>query len=284
MKLAVLSGKGGAGKTFVSVNLAAAAESARYLDCDVEEPNGHLFFKPKHRKEKPVSVLIPQVDPALCTGCKKCVEFCRFNALALVKNKLRVFDTVCHSCGGCALICPEHALTERKRPIGRVLRGVSEKVQVQTGMLDPGEESGIPIIRELLDDQRPPISPVTVIDCPPGSACSVMESIRDADYCILVTEPTVFGAYNLQMVYELTQVFHKAAGAVLNKCMEGTDPSEQFCREHGIPILERIPFDREISRIHSAGEILVREDPSWKKRFSGILKTVRKEVQSCASF
>jgi MinD superfamily P-loop ATPase len=123
MKLAVLSGKGGAGKTFVSVNLAAAAESARYLDCDVEEPNGHLFFKPERIEEEIVSVLIPRVDPGLCTGCRKCVDFCRFNALAYVKNSLRIFDTVCHSCGGCALICPEDALTEIGRPIGRVQRG-----------------------------------------------------------------------------------------------------------------------------------------------------------------
>ena len=152
MKLAVLSGKGGTGKTLVSVNLAAVAGDAVYIDCDVEEPNGHLFFRPKGVCSKPVSVKIPVVDEKRCIGCRACVEFCKFNALAYIKDTLLVFEELCHSCGGCLLFCPEHALTEKERIIGEVQYGTSEKVKVITGRMNTGEASGIPIIKKLLAD------------------------------------------------------------------------------------------------------------------------------------
>lgn len=278
MKIAVLSGKGGTGKTLVSVNLAAAAKEAVYIDCDVEEPNGYLFFKPGDIESEKVSVKIPYADENLCTGCRKCVEFCKYNALAYIGNKLIVFDEVCHSCGGCVLLCPAKALAERDKVIGEVQKGVSEDVTVITGILNTGEASGIPIIKKLLDSRNEGKN-LTFIDCPPGSACIVMESIRKADYCILVAEPTLFGVHNFNMVYELVKLFAKPHGAVLNKCLEGENPSEIFCQEKGIKILGRIPFDKELGTLNSDALISVRESEKYRELFSGLLQTVIKEVQ-----
>jgi MinD superfamily P-loop ATPase len=139
MKIAVLSGKGGAGKTLVSVNLAAAAGSSTYIDCDVEEPNGHLFFKPEKIKREVVPIKLPYVEEQLCSGCRKCMDFCKFNALACVRDKVIVFEEVCHSCGGCVLLCSKTALKEREKTIGEIVTGESDKVTVVTGILNTGE-------------------------------------------------------------------------------------------------------------------------------------------------
>ena len=275
MKIAVLSGKGGTGKTMVSVNLAAAAKHAAYLDCDVEEPNGHLYFRPESRKEAPVSVKIPKVDHDACTGCRNCVDFCKFNALAYINKKVMVFEDVCHSCGGCGIVCPEKAIVEVEKTIGTLMSGTSEAVETHSGFLKPGQASGVPIIKEVLA-KAPEDGTLTLIDCPPGSACVVMESIKDADYCVLVAEPTRFGAHNLEMVYELVRLFEKPHGVVLNKCLEGSpNPSEVFCEENGIPVLGRIPFDLELGAINSSGEILVRSQAHYAALFTELLLKVK---------
>jgi len=279
MRIAVLSGKGGTGKTLVSVNLAAASKESTYIDCDVEEPNGHLFFKPEGVREEEISVKIPKVDEELCNGCRKCVDFCNFNALAYIKNKLIVFDDVCHSCGGCILVCPEKALTEKAKVIGKVQKGISDEVTVWTGILNTGEATGIPIIKKLLTEKNLEANKQTFIDCPPGSACIVMESIKDADYCVLVAEPTLFGVHNLNMVYDLVKLFNKPFGVVLNKCLDEENPAEKFCFENNIKILGRIPFDNELGTLNSNAEIAVNKNEKYRELFSSLLKTVAKEVQ-----
>ncbi|NLZ93007.1 MAG: 4Fe-4S binding protein [Firmicutes bacterium] len=278
MRIAVLSGKGGTGKTLVSVNLAAAAKTSTYIDCDVEEPNGHLFFKPENIQEEEVSVRTPKVDEKLCSGCRKCVNFCKFNALAYIKDKLIVFEEICHSCGGCILFCPEKALTEKERVIGKVQKGISDQVTIYTGIMNTGEASGVPIIKKLFNENIPEADKQTFVDCPPGSACIVMESIMDADYCILVVEPTLFGVHNLNMVYELVKLFNKPFGVVLNKCLEEENPAEKFCFEKEIKILARIPFDNELGILNSNAEIAVRKSEKWRTIFSTLLETVKKEV------
>ena len=279
MKIAVLSGKGGTGKTLVSVNLAAAAKTSTYIDCDVEEPNGHLFLKPEGVQEEEISVQIPKVNNELCNGCRKCVDFCNFNALAYIKDKLIIFDDVCHSCGGCILVCPEKALTEKAKVIGKVQKGVSGEVTVWTGVLNTGEATGIPIIQKLLAEENSQADQLTFIDCPPGSACIVMESIKDADYCVLVAEPTLFGVHNLNMVYELVKLFNRPFGVVLNKCLEEENPAERFCSEKNIKILGRIPFDNELGTLNSNAEIAINKNQKYRELFSTLLDTVTKEVQ-----
>lgn len=291
MKIAVLSGKGGAGKTLVSVNLAAAAKEAVYIDCDVEEPNGHLFLKPKELTTDFVYNKIPVVDKNRCTGCRVCVDFCKFNALAYIGGKVKVFEDICHSCGGCQLFCPEKAISEKDQAIGKIESGVSDNVRVLTGILNTGEASGIPIINRLLAqgtalEKKEAAQPLeahaveshTVIDCPPGSACSVMESIEDADYCVLVAEPTLFGSHNLAMVHELVTLFQKPHGVVLNKCLEGDNPSENYCMDENINILAKIPFDRKLGTMNSNALIAARESDKYQQIFSSLLERIVREV------
>ncbi len=275
MKLAVLSGKGGTGKTFVSVNLAAVAGIADYVDCDVEEPNGRLFFKPSDIVREEVAVQIPVVDTLRCTGCKKCVEFCRFNALAYAKE-LIVFDKICHSCGGCRLVCPVGAIEERPKTVGVVERGISDKVAVHTGILNIGEASGVPILNKLLSA---PFGNEVFLDCPPGSACTVMESISDAGFCLLVAEPTLFGAHNLAMVHELVKLFGKPCGAVLNKCGDYKNPSKIYCEENGIKIFAEIPFDLELAQLNSNAQIAVYKSERYRSLFLDILSNVKEAAQ-----
>ncbi|NMA18655.1 MAG: 4Fe-4S binding protein [Clostridiaceae bacterium] len=329
MNIAVLSGKGGTGKTLISVNLAAAAEAATYVDCDVEEPNGHLYFKPNNVTEKEVAVKIPHVDPALCSGCRQCVDFCKFNALAYIRDNLIIFDEICHSCGGCVMLCPEKALSEKDKVIGKIQKGISDNVEVHTGLLKIGEPSGVPIIKTMLEDQRhrdqdstqvladsrhckcedprrrdkdvaqalvdsrhckrddsshhdkkPIQAPkVTLIDCPPGTACMVMESIQDADYCILVAEPTVFGLHNLDLVHQLVTLFNKPFGVVLNKCLGDDHLVDEYCEERSIPILVRLPFDAELGRLNAKADIAVRKSEKYRALFSNLLERVIDEVQ-----
>ncbi|NLY36773.1 MAG: AAA family ATPase [Tissierellia bacterium] len=277
MKIAVLSGKGGTGKTFLSVNLAAVAKKSIYLDCDVEEPNGYLFLKPVDEGKKDIKVLIPVVDEKLCNGCKKCVDFCAFNALAYTGRELMIFEKICHSCGGCKLVCPEKALSEKERAIGRVKKGRTGEILVYTGILNPGEASGTMIIDALLEEVKDEEG-LVFIDAPPGSACVVMESIKDADYCILVAEPSIFGVHNLEMVHELVELFKKPFGVVLNKCTDGENPSEIYCLEKDIKVLGKIPFSYELGALTSAGEIVANKNKEYYKLFSALLKEVQDEA------
>ncbi len=277
MKIAVLSGKGGTGKTLVSVNLASVADKSNYVDCDVEEPNGRLFFKPEEVIKTMVTKEIPFVDYEKCTGCMKCVEFCQFNALAFTK-KIKVFENICHSCGGCMLVCPENALTKKEKIIGEVESGKSGRVKVISGILKPGEPSGTPIIKALLEIVEDG-NETTIIDCPPGSSCIVMDSIRDADYCVLIAEPTIFGAHNLKMVYELVTLFKKPFGVVLNKTLDGENPSEKFCQENQMRIIGSIPFDHHLGTLNSNSLIVSREEERYLKIFSDLLENITKEVR-----
>lgn len=280
MRIAVLSGKGGTGKTLISVNLAAAAKAATYIDCDVEEPNGHLFFKPEQVVTEKVAVKIPVAKAEICQGCRKCIEFCQFNALAYINQKLLVFEEICHSCGGCVLLCPAQALTEKDKIIGEVKHGISENVQVSAGFLNTGEASGVPLIKQLLRKiTGKKGTEITVLDCPPGSACLVMESIKQADYCVLVAEPTLFGVHNFRMVHELVRLLKKPHGAVLNKCLPGENPAEDYCKQNGIKILGRIPFEREIGTINSNGRLLAREQGKYRRFFAELLLDITKEVE-----
>ena len=274
MKIAVLSGKGGAGKTFVSVNLAAVADRATYVDCDVEEPNGRLFLKPEGVTTRPVEVMLPSFDPARCTGCRKCVDFCRFNALFFVGGAPMVFPEVCHSCGGCQLVCPAEAVSETGHRVGQLEEGSHGDIHSITGILDLGEASGVPVIQEALKTGLADRAPVTILDCPPGSACSVMETIAAADFCVLVAEPTAFGFHNFKMVHRLARLMGKACGVVVNKQDAPYEPLEQFCGDHDTPILLRIPFRESTARLCADGQVAAEADPELNALFRGLLDRI----------
>lgn len=277
MNIAVLSGKGGTGKTLVSVNLAALSSDSIYIDCDVEEPNGHLFLKPQEIVKETVTVKMPRVNQDKCIGCRMCTEFCEFNALAFVGDKVMLFEDVCHSCGGCSYICPADAITEIDKEIGHIDSGISHGTKAITGYMNVGEASGVPIINKLVEASKMANEDV-YIDCPPGSACIVMESIKEADYCVLVVEPTIFGIHNVKMVHELVSKFNIPMGVVINKYYEEDNPAIDFCKDHELSIVGRIPFDEEISKLNGEGKVLVRENDKYMKLFSGILDQISLEV------
>ena len=181
-----------------------------------------------------------------------------------------IFPEVCHSCGLCCMVCPAHAVSEIDQPIGTMEIGMHEETKVVTGILNPGEASGVPVIRAVLKQAEG----LTVLDCPPGSACSVMESIMDADYCVLVTEPTAFGFHNFQMVYELTTLLKKNCGVVINKQAVPYEPLDAFCMQHNLPVLARIPYHEDLAARIANGEILAETVPEEKERFQDLLRRI----------
>lgn len=275
MKIAVLSGKGGTGKTFVSVNLAVAMGESTYLDCDVEEPNGQLFFKPEITEERKVVEMMPGFDKEKCNGCRKCVDFCKFNALAFIAGRPFVFPEVCHPCGGCALVCTNDAVFNEEKQVGIVQIGKALGVDFVSGKMNIGEASGVPIIKNILSDI--PKNPWIIVDCPPGSGCMAMESISKVDYCILVAEPTEFGRHNLNMIYDLVNIFEKPMGVILNKCTEDRNPSEEFCLEHDIEIIGRLPFSRHIGKEIAEGKIVYNTNREMKHQFDRICKKIQEK-------
>ena len=277
MKIAVLSGKGGAGKTLVACGLACAAGRAVYADCDVEEPNGRLFFKPENTVIRPVLRRMPAFDAQKCTSCRKCVERCRFNALVFVKGAPMLFGEVCHSCGVCAYVCPEGAVAEAGLEAGAVESGVRGGIRVVTGELKLGEATGVPVIAAALEEAGD--EGTVIIDCPPGSACPVMEAAREAGYCVLVTEPTAFGLHDLRLVVELMRVMGKPCGVVVNKAGAEYAPLEEYLAREGLPVLARIPYSENLAAIVSAGGLAYDEDAQARELFTALLGRIREAAR-----
>lgn len=273
MRISVLSGKGGTGKTFIATNLAYTINDCIYADCDVEEPNGSLFINPNIVAIEEVEVLYPEYNSGKCIGCRECVDFCKFNALAYVKNKVIIFKELCHSCGGCTKICRHGALKEQSRVVGYVKFGRKNSIYTRSGQMNVGEVSGVPIIKHIMNNI--PKHKTTVIDCPPGSSCLVMESIKDSDFCILVTEPTTFGLHNLKMVYKLINEFSIQCGVVINKAVENNSIIESYCNYNNIPVLLKIPFDKDIA-LHNSNGILICKDNAYKSLFKELNEKISK--------
>ncbi len=291
MKISVVSGKGGTGKTFVAVNLAVTAQDAVYMDCDVEEPNGRLFLKPNVTRELPVHILVPHIDSVRCTGCRKCVSFCRFNALAMVKGKPILFPEICHSCGGCSLVCPVGAISERPLQVGAVQLGyvgsgkeTRPSLRIVTGVLSIGKVSAVPVVKATLDagaalsydDAQADVASqmVSVIDCPPGSGCSVLESVAGSDFCLMVVEPTAFGFHNFRMIEQIPKQLGIPCAVVINKDGEPYAPLEAYCAEHSVPILARIPYREDLTVILSEGTLAVKADRELARLFEQLLRAI----------
>ena len=277
IKIAVLSGKGGTGKTLVAVNLATVAQNSNYLDCDIEEPNGYLFLKPEGQNEEAVTIRMPSIDQASCDGCRLCVNACHYNALVYINHQLKVLPEMCHSCGVCSYLCPQKAISEKEKVIGKIIKGQVAGVNVVTGMMNVKEHSGIPIIKKMFVDNIDSNS-ISIIDCAPGSSCVAMECIKEADYCILVSEPTIFGAANLEMVYELARIFEKPCGVIINKNMDIENPTESYCLENDLKIISRIAFDLDLGKINSQGLIISQVNDKYHQLFETILDDVLREI------
>jgi len=278
MIIAFLSGKGGTGKTLVSVNLSSLSKNGTYMDCDVEEPNGHLFFRPVVQNQIPVAKKIPVFSQDDCIGCRKCVDFCKFNALAFIKGKVHIETSLCHGCGGCKIICEHHAVSEIDLEIGHIDIGVSQNVKVMSGWMNVGEEAATPIIEhmfEIIDKNE-----LVFADCPPGASCSVMACVRNADYVVVVAEATLYGKANLELIIQLIHEFKKPFGIILNQSSKTDNPVKTYCKEQELTILGEIEYELELAQISSLGHIAVLEQGNYRSKFKKILRNVLKEATS----
>ena len=281
MIISIASGKGGTGKTTIAVNLALALtkdkkRSVQYLDCDVEEPNAHLFLKPEILNVKSVEIAIPTINDAKCNYCGKCAEVCVYNAIAVTKNKLLIFPGLCHGCGACMLFCPEKAISEKGKEIGILEEGKAESIHFVHGRLNIGEPMAPPIIREIKKKIKNENNTITIIDAPPGTSCPVIESIKESDYSILVTEPTPFGLHDLVLAVEVLKKLNIPHGIVLNKCDIGDNKVEDYCKKNNIPILLSIPLDKEIAIAYSKGIPIVKINKFYEKKFTQLIKKIIK--------
>jgi len=273
MKIAVLSGKGGTGKTTLSVNLFSSLEKATLIDTDVEEPNSHLFLKGTTYHEELIYKRYPVVNHDLCTLCGKCGEFCNFNAIIPAKKRVLVFDDLCHDCGGCKLVCPTNAISYTDKEIGNIYyQSIKKNKQFLYGKLTVGEISGVRIIEHLKNMTKK--EEILLIDSPPGTSCSTVAAIEDTDYCIIAAEPTPFGLSDMRMVVELLRSQKLNFGVVVNKSNLGNTDIYHYLDEEGIELLETIEFREEFARIIARGDLLVNQSTYVKEKMFNIIKKV----------
>ncbi len=283
MIVAVASGKGGTGKTLVATSLALSlkdSQPVQIVDCDVEEPNAHVFLKPAITETESVYIPVPKVDEAKCTHCGKCSDVCAYNVLAVTKKMVLVFGELCHGCGACSYLCPEQAITEEGREVGVVETGYSDSISFVHGKLNVGEAMAPPVIRKAKERIDP--KSTVILDVPPGTSCPVVESLRGCDYCVLVTEPTPFGLNDMALAVGVVRELNVPCGVVLNRAGVGDDKVEEYCSREGIPILLRIPLDIEIARHYSRGTPLVEGIPSWREPFKELFKAIQEQVSRSA--
>jgi MinD superfamily P-loop ATPase len=274
MIISIASGKGGTGKTTVATNLARSIGSdVQLLDCDVEEPNAHLFINPSFDCSETVFLPVPEIDEDQCTFCGKCAQICQFKAIAVVNQNVLVFEELCHSCGGCWEVCPEDAICEGNRELGIIQKGHSNGIEFIHGKLRVGEAMSPPLIKKVRAHQNP--EKLTIIDAPPGTSCPVIASMKASDFVLLVTEPTPFGLYDLKLAVGAAQMLDIPLGLVINRSDLGDDGVKTYAQEINLPILMEIPFHREIAEAYSKGEMLVDVMPEWKRRFIGLYNQIK---------
>lgn len=273
MRIAIASGKGGTGKTTVATNLArlAAVEGCdvAYCDCDVEEPNGHLFLNPTITRQQPITKQLPVVDFARCTFCSRCSKVCRYGAIACVNKQVLIFAELCHSCGGCVLACAADAMRENSKSIGELRFGKSDGVRFVEGRLNVGEAMSPPAIRAV--KTASPEADLTILDCPPGTSCPAIESVRDSNLVLLVTEPTPFGLNDLKLAVEMVRALKLPMAVVLNRCDIGDDQVRAYCTTQRIRILAEIADDRAVAEAYSRGQLACDAVPSFAGQIRSLL-------------
>ncbi len=275
--ITVAAGKGGTGKTLVAVNLALSLHKAgvetTLVDADVEEPNAHIFLDPIISRSEDVTISVPRIDEDLCECCGECSSFCAYGALATTPARVLVFKDLCHGCGGCTLICPLRAIREEQRVVGAVECGrTQEGMGFKQGVLRIGEPKASSIISLLKEDLDP--EGVNIVDCGPGTGCSVMTTVHGSDICLMVTEPTPFGLHDLVMAVEMANALGVPSAVVVNKDVPGDAGVKRFCASHGLDVVLSLPFSREIARLSSQGINLVDEDEGWRKTFLSIYERI----------
>jgi MinD superfamily P-loop ATPase len=276
MIISVASGKGGTGKTLVATSLALALKDnydITLLDCDVEEPNDHLFLKPVFTGSEPVYMQVPKVDEDKCTYCGKCVQVCVYNAIAVMGKNVLTFPQLCHSCGACSYLCPEKAISEEPRQTGLIEWDDSGGINFIQGTLNVGEAMAPPVIKKVREHSVE--NNITIRDVPPGTSCPVVEAVKGSDFCLLVTEPTPFGLNDLVLAVETIRELSIPIGVVLNRAGPGNTEVEDYCNRENIPLLLTIPLDSRIAILYSHGITLVAGMPGWKDKFIGLYESIK---------
>jgi len=272
--ISVASGKGGTGKTTVAVNLALSLNNVQLLDCDVEEPNCHIFIKPVFEHRNTVFIPIPRVDQTKCDGCGRCQEVCVYNAIAIAKKKVLIFPELCHGCGSCTHFCPHGAIKEENKEIGVVEIGEKSEIQFIYGKLHIGEMMAPPVIRAVkkhINKKR-----TVIIDAPPGTSCPVITAVKDTDFVILVTEPTPFGLNDLSLAVKAVRKLKIPFGVIINRSDLGNEKTDEFCTGEHIPVLMRIPFSKKIAEIYSRGDSIIEALPGYREKFQRLFAKIKK--------
>jgi MinD superfamily P-loop ATPase len=273
ISIAISSGKGGTGKTFIATNLAKVLtekhSQVRYLDCDVEEPNGHLFLNPVIEKEEDVNLLSPvEVDTDKCTLCGICADICHYNAIAVVKNKVLIFKELCHLCGGCTIACPADAIIEKERKIGVVKEGASGDIKVYYALLETAEGGMSPRLVKKVKEYTG--DGINILDSPPGTSCPVVETVKDSDLCVLVTDPTPFGINDLKLSVDMAREIGIEPVIIVNRAEYMDNALKKYCEKEQLDIIGEIPDERRIAESYSRGELAVEKFPKIRKLFENI--------------
>jgi len=281
MKVAIASGKGGTGKTTIATNLALlisrAGKKVQYVDCDVEEPNGHIFLKPAIEKTQAVTVAVPEVELDKCTGCGKCGQLCQYSAIVAFKKNVLTFEQLCHSCGGCMLVCPTNAIKEKQKEIGSIDHGSADGVGFVQGRLQIGDVRSPALIRQVR--QRTAAEGTVIIDVPPGTSCPVIEAVKGVDFVLLVTEPTPFGLNDLKLAVGMVRELKLPFAVVVNQSDLGDKRVRQYCDGENIQIILEIPNDRRIAEAYSVGKMIVDVLPEYEKDFAGLYESVSRRLK-----
>ncbi len=281
MKIAIVSGKGGTGKTFVTTNLAFVAslnESVTLFDLDVEEPNAGLFFDGQNEQQMPVERMIPIVDESQCDHCGVCSEVCEYHAIITLANQVLVFPELCHSCYGCLEMCPTGAISEGKKEIGTIVKAQARNVKILTGRLKIGESATTQLIRQTKRTKTKTAN-WYFFDAPPGTSCPVIEAVKDMDFVLLVAEPTPFGLHDMDLLVQVLRQLDKPFAVVINKSQSQENVITQYCQQNGIEILASLPLDEEIARANAQGKLVSQIQPDVQQRFADLLQALRQKVE-----